>query len=242
MQNEERSILISMLLVITTAICIFVASNSSDNKAYINKDSLNYFSEEEPQSFTESINQSEKIKLNQYSYTKIKTKVEKIKILELKNEIKKLNEEAKNQKEKLNKSNEEIKRLEKINTELKSSSFEDNHKEDSSNSKSKGRVINMSSSYYSAYCPTCGEWGGITATGDDISNSIYVRGKRVVAVDPNIIPLGSTVKITGGGHDFEALALDTGGAIKGNRIDILVESTEEAYRLGRRDVFVEIIN
>lgn len=99
----------------------------------------------------------------------------------------------------------------------------------------------MRASHYSAYCPTCGEWGGITATGDDISSSIYVRGLRVIAVDPSVIPLGSKVRVTGAGYNFEALALDTGGAIKGNRIDILVSSTEEAYALGMKDVKVEVL-
>lgn len=103
-----------------------------------------------------------------------------------------------------------------------------------------GDVINANATHYSAFCPTgC---TGVTATGEDVSNSIYVDGKRVVAVDPNQIPLGSTVRVTGGGYDFEALALDTGGDIGHGRIDILVESTEEAYNLGRADVQVEVLN
>ena len=107
---------------------------------------------------------------------------------------------------------------------------------------SKGEGKTYNATYYSAYCPTCGEWGGITATGDDISSSIYVRGKRVVAVDPSVIPLGSVVKVTTPYETFEALALDTGGDIKGRRIDILVEATEKAYSLGRHDVKVEVLN
>lgn len=95
--------------------------------------------------------------------------------------------------------------------------------------------------YYSAYCPTCGEWGGVTAMGDDISNSIYVGGKRVIAVDPNVIALGTRVKVTTPYETFEAVSRDTGGSIKGNRIDILVESTEKAYELGRHNVTVEIL-
>ena len=103
---------------------------------------------------------------------------------------------------------------------------------------SNGRTFNAT--YYSAFCPTgC---TGVTATGDDVSSSIYVRGKRVVAVDPNVIPLGSLVRVTTPNESFEALALDTGGNIKGNRIDILVESTKKAYSIGRHDVKVEILN
>lgn len=93
--------------------------------------------------------------------------------------------------------------------------------------------------YYSAFCPTgC---TGKTATGHDVSSGIHVNGKRVIAVDPGVIPLESTVKVTTPNETFEATALDTGGDIKGNRIDILVGSTEEAYSIGRHDVTVEII-
>src|SRR5699024_7291610 len=94
--------------------------------------------------------------------------------------------------------------------------------------------------FYTAFCPTgC---TGITATGVDVSNTIYHKGKRIIAVDPSVIPLGSHVKVTlEDGTSFEATALDVGGVIKGNRIDILVASRDEAYRLGRQTVKVEII-
>lgn len=94
--------------------------------------------------------------------------------------------------------------------------------------------------HYTAYCPTgC---TGVTATGVDVSNTIYHEGKRVIAVDPSVIPLGSTVQVTtSDGSTFEATSQDTGGDIKGNRIDILVGSREEAYQLGRQDVTVKVI-
>jgi len=94
--------------------------------------------------------------------------------------------------------------------------------------------------FYTAFCPTgC---TGITATGIDVRNTIYHEGKRVIAVDPNVIPLGSNVKVTlANGDSFEATAQDVGGAIKGNRIDILVASRDEAYRLGRQSVKVMIL-
>ena len=94
--------------------------------------------------------------------------------------------------------------------------------------------------FYTAFCPTgC---TGITATGIDVRNTIYYEGKRIIAVDPNVIPLGSTVKVTlANGDSFEAVAGDTGGAIKGRRIDVLVATRDEAYRLGRMSAKVEII-
>jgi len=95
--------------------------------------------------------------------------------------------------------------------------------------------------FYTAFCPTgC---TGITATGIDVRDTIYHEGKRIIAVDPNVVPLGSTVKVTlANGDSFEATAQDVGGAIKGNRIDILVASRNEAYRLGRQSAKVEVIN
>lgn len=95
--------------------------------------------------------------------------------------------------------------------------------------------------FYTAFCPTgC---TGITATGIDVRNTIYHEGKRIIAVDPNVIPLGSTVRVTlENGDSFEAITGDTGGAIKGRRIDVLVSSRDEAYKLGRMTAKVEIIN
>jgi len=93
--------------------------------------------------------------------------------------------------------------------------------------------------FYTAFCPTgC---TGVTATGVDVSKSIYHEGKRIIAVDPNVIPLGSHVRVTlADGTSFEATAQDVGGDIRGDRIDILVKTREEAYRLGRQKVRVEV--
>ena len=84
----------------------------------------------------------------------------------------------------------------------------------------------------SAYLPTDGNGAGITATG-----AIARRG--IVAVDPNVIPLGTRVYIPGYGT---AVAADTGGAIRGNKIDLCMESYGEAINFGRRSVDVYILN
>ena len=52
---------------------------------------------------------------------------------------------------------------------------------------------------------------------------------RTIAVDPSVIPLGSRVFIEGYGV---FIAEDTGGAIKGNKIDIAVSTHERANELG----------
>lgn len=82
---------------------------------------------------------------------------------------------------------------------------------------------------------------GITATGVDVRNSIYHKGYRVIAVDPRVISLGSLVRVNTGDESFIAIASDTGGAIKGNKIDILVESEKEAWNFGRRAVSITVL-
>lgn len=63
-------------------------------------------------------------------------------------------------------------------------------------------------------------------------------GLSSVAVDPNIIPLGSKVYISNYGY---AIASDTGSAIKGNIIDLFMNSKEECTAFGRQTVTVNII-
>ncbi len=101
--------------------------------------------------------------------------------------------------------------------------------------------LEVEATFYTAFCDTgC---IGVTATGLDVSSTIYTPdGYRVIAVDPRVIALGSIVKVTlENGDSFEAKASDTGGDIKGNRIDILVKSRDEAYRLGRQSASIEVI-
>lgn len=83
-----------------------------------------------------------------------------------------------------------------------------------------------------AYLPTDGNGAGITATG-------IAAARGVVAVDPNVIPLGSRLYIPGYGI---AVAADTGGAIHGGRIDLCMESYGEAINFGRRNVEVYVLD
>ena len=91
-----------------------------------------------------------------------------------------------------------------------------------------------------AYTSQCDGCIGITKTGVDVRNTIYnEKGQRIIAVDPNVIPLGSLVEVRlENGKTFVAEAADTGGAIKGKRIDILVETKKQAYQFGRQTVEV----
>lgn len=96
----------------------------------------------------------------------------------------------------------------------------------------------------SAYTADCPEGcSGITSTGLDVTGTIYHADKRIIAVDPSVIALGSTVEIKqADGTTFEAVSLDTGGAIKGAKIDVLVANEADAVQFGRQSVQVRVIN
>ncbi len=98
-------------------------------------------------------------------------------------------------------------------------------------SQSYSRVKEVIAMEATAYLPTDGGGDGITATG------IQAR-HGVIAVDPNVIPLGTRVFIPGYG---EAIAADTGGDIVGNRIDVVLEDYGSAMQFGRRTVDVYIL-
>lgn len=82
--------------------------------------------------------------------------------------------------------------------------------------------------HYCSCSTCCGKSDGITATGTKAKEG------RTIAVDPDIIPLGSEVIING--HTYKAE--DVGGMIDGNRIDVYVDSHERAYELGIYDAEV----
>lgn len=83
---------------------------------------------------------------------------------------------------------------------------------------------------------------GITKTGIDVRNTVRHEGKRIIAVDPSVIPLDSSVEIRlADGTTFAATAQDTGGAIQGNRLDLLVSTEDNAWQFGRQTVEVRKI-
>lgn len=76
-----------------------------------------------------------------------------------------------------------------------------------------------------------------TYTGYRTATGLKTR-RGIVAVDPRVIPLGTKLYVEGYGP---AVAADTGGAIKGNRIDVFLESESAARKWGRRYVNVHIV-
>lgn len=76
----------------------------------------------------------------------------------------------------------------------------------------------------------------VTANGTNVANTIHSpEGHRIIAVDTNVIPMDSIVRVElPNGESFLAKASDTGGAINGRKIDLLVNSPQEARRFGRQ--------
>ncbi|MEK5230505.1 3D domain-containing protein [Lysinibacillus sp. FSL K6-0232] len=95
------------------------------------------------------------------------------------------------------------------------------------------KTLTMRATAYTAYCEGC---SGITANGTDIRSNPNLK---VIAVDPRVIPLGTKVWVEGYG---EAIAADTGGAIKGNKIDVFIPSKGQALEWGVKTVTVKILN
>lgn len=100
------------------------------------------------------------------------------------------------------------------------------------------RTIQVEATAYTADCEGC---SGITKSGVDVRSTITHEGKRVIATDPSVIPLGTTVTLRfKNGSTMKATAQDIGAAINGHEIDILVGSKSEAVQFGRQPVEVVI--
>lgn len=102
-------------------------------------------------------------------------------------------------------------------------------------SRSKDNVVRefmVSTTAYTAYCRGC---SGITKTGINLRKNPNLK---VIAVDPRVIKLGTKVYVEGYGY---AIAGDTGGAIKGNKIDVFMPSHSSALKWGRKTVKIKIL-
>ena len=75
---------------------------------------------------------------------------------------------------------------------------------------------------------------GRTASGRNVSRGL-------IAADRRVLPLGTRVRLDAGHYSGEYLVADTGGAVRGRKIDIWVPSTGEAVRFGRRAVRLTVL-
>lgn len=102
------------------------------------------------------------------------------------------------------------------------------------------KVVGRMKMVVTAYSPderSCGASAdGITASG----YSVLTNGGFMVAADPKVLPLGSLLTVPG--YDGEAVVpvLDTGGAIKGNRLDVLFPTHARARQWGVQELEVKV--
>ncbi len=84
------------------------------------------------------------------------------------------------------------------------------------------------------YSATAYSLRGRTASGRPVA-----RG--VIAADPRVLPIGTRVLVEAGAWSGEYVVADTGGAVKGRRIDIWTPTSGEAMRFGRRAVKLTVL-
>nr|WP_266138985.1 cell wall-binding protein EntB [Bacillus wiedmannii]MCX3314693.1 cell wall-binding protein EntB [Bacillus wiedmannii] len=146
-------------------------------------------------------------------------------------EIAKAKEEAKAQEIARAKEEAKAREIAKAKEEAKA------REESKNNTQAAKRELTVVATAYTADPSENGTYGGrvLTAMGHDLTAN---PNMRIIAVDPKVIPLGSKVWVEGYG---EAIAGDTGSAIKGNRIDVLMGSKSKAMNWGRQTVKVKIL-
>lgn len=100
-----------------------------------------------------------------------------------------------------------------------------------STAKKNYKTMTVKATAYTASCKNC---SGITATGINLKKNPKVK---VISVDPKIIPLGTKVHVEGYGM---AIAGDTGGAMKGKKIDVFIPSKKKALNWGVKTVKIKV--
>lgn len=99
------------------------------------------------------------------------------------------------------------------------------------------RTIWMRVTAYSPDSRSCGKWAdGQTAT----MHSVWTNGMRLVAADTRVLPYRSLITVPGYADSEIVPVLDCGGAIKGNRLDVLFPTHEIARRWGVRDLPITV--
>lgn len=99
-------------------------------------------------------------------------------------------------------------------------------------------VETSTNTYKATYTMEATAYTGDTTTATGVTPVRNPNGISTIAVDPSIIPLGTKVYIPGYG---EAIAADTGGAIKGHIIDLFLNSEDECINWGRQNVTLYVL-
>ena len=118
-------------------------------------------------------------------------------------------------------------------TSVKSISKNSSSEKNSSRNGNVRRTITVEATAYTGSAEENGGWANMTSTG------AVPREGRTIAVDPRVIPYGTRVYIPALGGTY--VAEDCGGAIKGNRIDIFMNTSSKCNAWGRRHIEVQIL-
>ena len=102
-------------------------------------------------------------------------------------------------------------------------------------SKTAAEIVNVRVAPPQTFTATAYSLRGRTASGKHV-------GKGVIAADHRVLPLGTRVRLEAGSYSGEYLVADTGGAMRGRKIDVWVPNNKEAFRFGRRGVKLTVLN
>ncbi|MYL32059.1 LysM peptidoglycan-binding domain-containing protein [Pontibacillus yanchengensis] len=125
----------------------------------------------------------------------------------------------------------EVEQVESNTSQTETTTINNNTSADQQADDNVAKTVNVEATAYTAYCTGC---SGVTSTGIDLRAN---PNRKVIAVDPDVIPLGSEVYVEGYG---KAIAGDVGGAIQGNRIDVFIPNQSDALAFGRKNVEVTV--
>jgi 3D (Asp-Asp-Asp) domain-containing protein len=101
---------------------------------------------------------------------------------------------------------------------------------------SKSKIVNLNEKLSArAFSATAYCLKGRTASGGNVKRGI-------VAADPRVLPLGTRISMNAGSYSGSYMVADTGGAVRGRKLDIWVPSCSEARRFGRRNVTVAVVS
>jgi 3D (Asp-Asp-Asp) domain-containing protein len=106
--------------------------------------------------------------------------------------------------------------------------------ESATGSKDKSEVLEESAQPAQVFTATAYSLRGRTASGKPVTRGL-------IAADRRLLPLGTRVRIEAGSYSGEYLVADTGGAVRGRKIDIWVPHTGEAMRFGRRPIKLTVL-
>jgi 3D (Asp-Asp-Asp) domain-containing protein len=120
-------------------------------------------------------------------------------------------------------------------TKTEDTTVQNEHAVDTNNNIIETRTIETPEAVSEHYTATAYAFRGRTATGQRV-----VKG--IIAADPRVLPMGTRVRLDAGTWSGEYTVADTGGAIRGKRIDVWVPTTREAFSFGRRKVKLTVLS